>query len=406
MTQVIVNLSLLLLFLTAGLYGYLIGFIQLLKLSIFATISSGISLLIFLNFSVIPVNFEGSILATSLFVISSVAIFFTLNLAARSISRKVNPPPKRRLEDDNQTYQNSPSAPNGVAGAICGLFALIAFLWIITFSFESGALPVDKSIRENKILAYASKSMPEGFGDLLLNIEGLLVKNGIGRYSFSAVEPTLTRDTPEDTEAYWATKHLHGSIPLIRGVDRCTGDNIKGTGILISESTVVTNAHVVAGLSRVVVNFPDQKLLGEVVAFNTEDDIAVLRINKSRSGAIPIYDGTPKLDDKGFIVGYPEGGPIDARGSVITRLIDLKSKDIYGINPVHREVLEIKSLIRHGNSGGPLLNTNRELVGMVYAINDSSKNQGYAIRLEEIKEALKGETNPTVKYKQQKCITR
>ena len=71
--------------------------------------------------------------------------------------------------------------------------------------------------------------------------------------------------------------------------------------------------------------------------------------------------------DPAAVLGYPEDGPLDVRSARVRARATVSGADIYGNSGVSREVYSIRSLVRSGNSGGPLLAADGTVLGVVFA---------------------------------------
>jgi len=84
------------------------------------------------------------------------------------------------------------------------------------------------------------------------------------------------------------------------------------------------------------------------------------------------------------VLGYPEDGPYDVEPARIRDEQRLRSPDIYGNGSVVRSVFSLRSLVRPGNSGGPLLSTSGRVLGVVFAASVTSHDTGYALTADQV----------------------
>ena len=83
--------------------------------------------------------------------------------------------------------------------------------------------------------------------------------------------------------------------------------------------------------------------------------------------------------------GYPQGGPLDVRRAAVRRTFaNAVGRDIYGHGEVDREVLELQTLVRPGNSGGPFVLPDGRVAGVVFAASSGEDDVGYAIAAGEV----------------------
>ena len=163
-----------------------------------------------------------------------------------------------------------------------------------------------------------------------------------------------------------------------------------GTGVVItSDGEILTNAHVVDGASEVNVLFADSidPLPAVVLARDPGNDLALLKVDKS--GLRPAVFADPSTIDVGdevVAVGFAlalDGGPTVTRGivSALNRTIANEDGALDGL-------IQTDAAISSGNSGGPLLNSRGEIIGINTAVFTSSmgtaaNNVGFAISVGE-----------------------
>ena len=86
------------------------------------------------------------------------------------------------------------------------------------------------------------------------------------------------------------------------------------------------------------------------------------------------------------VLGYPEDGPYDVQRGRIRSEQRLRSPNIYGEGTVIREVFSVRSHIRPGNSGGPVVNSAGKPVGVVFAASVTDGETGYALTARQVRE--------------------
>jgi S1-C subfamily serine protease len=183
----------------------------------------------------------------------------------------------------------------------------------------------------------------------------------------------------------------------VRGTNEC-GRGIEGSGFVYADGRLMTNAHVVAGVRDPQVVVGDDATDAKVVFYDSDLDIAVLAFD---SGAIPPLpftdaDDPAQAKDPVAILGYPQDGPFDIESGRIRAKQTLRSPDIYGDGAVIRDVYSIRGLVRPGNSGGPIVDSAGQVVGVVFAASVTDDDTGYAITADQVREAAdEGRTSDT-----------
>ncbi len=141
----------------------------------------------------------------------------------------------------------------------------------------------------------------------------------------------------------------------------------NGTGFLVGSGYVVTNLHVVVGMSRITVDLADGTHFAQMVQFDESNDIAILKIEGGGSAAEParvrLGDATKmRPGDRVWTLGYPLA-PVLGERPVLT---EGSISSLSGLKGDPR-LFQISVPIQPGNSGGPLLNERGEVVGITVA---------------------------------------
>ena len=155
----------------------------------------------------------------------------------------------------------------------------------------------------------------------------------------------------------------------------------------------MTNAHVVAGVDDPQVYIGDSAVAATVVYYNPDVDVAVLAFDSGDTPQLD-FDREAAARDGVAILGYPEDGPYDVQPGRIRAEQRLRSPNIYGDGTVIREVYSLRGLVRPGNSGGPIVSSAGEVVGVVFAASVTDRDTGYALTAEQVsRSATVGLTN-------------
>jgi S1-C subfamily serine protease len=158
-------------------------------------------------------------------------------------------------------------------------------------------------------------------------------------------------------------RRARGSV--VRITAEACGLGVEGSGFYVGRTLVATAAHVVAGAHGIEANGAP----AQVVAFDHEHDVALLR-TRARRAALALV--APRAGDPVAILGYPLNGPFDARPGRVGATADVL------VERTLREVTAISGLVRHGNSGGPIVNPRGEVEGLVFAARIRASG-GYAV---------------------------
>jgi S1-C subfamily serine protease len=154
---------------------------------------------------------------------------------------------------------------------------------------------------------------------------------------------------------------------VVRVVGTACGLGIEGSGWVARPGLVVTAAHVVAGERDTAVNpfGSSAKLAAQVVAFDSINDVAVLRVAALQARPLPLVDARPGAE--AAVLGYPEDGPFNATPARIGTTRTVLMQNAYGQGLVGRSVTTLRGTFRGGDSGGPAVDESGAVETMVFA---------------------------------------
>lgn len=289
---------------------------------------------------------------------------------------------------DTITWQPIRSV-DAVGGGALSVVAVLTVTWMLGVAVSGSQIPgVGQLVRESKVLSKVNEVMPPQAQGLLRGFDRVVGSSFFPRYlepfapeRIVPVEPPLPADVDNK-----AVQQARKSVFKVRGNNSC-GDGVEGSGFLYAPGLLMTNAHVVAGVSNPKI-VKDGERSARVVWYDADTDVAVLSVPDIQSPTIA-FDKTGEKSDRAVVLGFPNDGPFDAQSARIRADAQLlKSPDIYGRGTVTREVFSIRSLVRPGNSGGPLVSLGGKVLGVIFAASVSDKSTGYALTADQVSGAV------------------
>jgi S1-C subfamily serine protease len=170
----------------------------------------------------------------------------------------------------------------------------------------------------------------------------------------------------------------------VRG-DAC-GLGVEGSGWIVRPGLVVTNAHVVAGVQRPVIDrHGGPTYAARVVSFDARNDVAILRVPRLPGRALPMAD--PERGQPAALLGFPENGPYRATPVRMGRSAKIGTRNIYGKLELGRTVVALRGNVKEGNSGGPIVDREGRVIGTIFA-ERSGSDDGFAVPNGEVEGAL------------------
>lgn len=276
------------------------------------------------------------------------------------------------------------STPDRVAGALAGFTCVIVAVWLLVPAFASAPGWPARVARGSVIVRAVDRFAPKPPGSLAAL--GRLV----GAAPFPEVFDRLTSpDAGSPPGTGLAPEVLARVGPSVVRVDgRACDQTQQGSGVVVADDLVLTNAHVVAGNRETTVTTEDGgRFAAVVVGFEARRDLALVRAHGL--GLPALERGSSDVDESGAVVGYPEGGPQQESPARIDEEITATGTDIYRSAETQRSVFVLGAVLEPGDSGGPLIDRRGRFVGIAFAVDPGEESTAYALTDQEIDAALR-----------------
>ncbi|AIY15995.1 MarP family serine protease [Pimelobacter simplex] len=276
-------------------------------------------------------------------------------------------------------------AVDAVGGALLSAFAVLLVAWALGVAISGTRIgPITSMVRSSAILAKVNEALPESAPTALQAFNNVVGTGFFPRYlePFAPEQIVEVAPGPSELPGSAKVKATRSSVVKIRGANRC-GRGVEGTGFVIAQDRVMTNAHVVAGVEDPEVSIGGGTELARVVHYDRKLDIAVLALETDDTPVLA-FDRSIGAGDAVAIVGYPQDGPFDVQTARVRAKQNLRSPDIYGDGTVVREVYSLRGLVRPGNSGGPIVTPQGKVAGVVFAASVTDPETGYALTAQQV----------------------
>lgn len=277
---------------------------------------------------------------------------------------------------------------DSVVGALVQVVTTVVVVWLIVVPVagnNSGDL--GKSVRGSSILSGVSDIAPSWLEALPQQTASFFSDSGFPVITdpFDDV-PSAEVDAPDtalaDTPVVAETRP---SLVRVLGEAEQCSRILQGSGFAVEPDLVMTNAHVVAGTGRVALETVDGDAEGEVVYYNPSEDIALIRITDGATlPPLDWADGPAAQNDDAIVMGFPLGGPFQATPARIREMFTVSGPDIYADTRVDREAYTLRGTVVQGNSGGPLLDRDGRVLGLVFGAAVGDSDTGYALTKNEV----------------------
>ncbi|MFF7853840.1 MarP family serine protease [Streptomyces sp. NPDC007904] len=275
---------------------------------------------------------------------------------------------------------------DGLGGAVANSVAVLIVAWVAASVLGASSSPlVTSAIRDSRLLGTVQDAMPDTTPGWFSRATSALTEAGFPQV-FNPFENESTAEVAEpsgDSVTAAATRAARRSTVKVEGVAGTQGR--EGSGFVYAREHVMTNAHVVAGIDEptVRVGGVGRAYEARVVLFDPRKDVAVLYVPDLRAPVLR-FDDDAGRGDAAVVAGYPQDGDLNLQAATVANRVPARGQDIYGVEVVTREIYSIRSTVRPGNSGGPLLTTDGRVYGVVFARSTSDAETGYVLTADEV----------------------
>lgn len=275
-----------------------------------------------------------------------------------------------------------------ISGSILGFVFAVVAIWLLASIFSSTAWPgLSRQIKNSRVVQAVDAVTPPP-PSFIAQIQNYLSDLNFPKV-FVGLEPQLDQPVNLPTEADVRAVALSSQDSVVKIVSAGCGNYLSdGSGFVAADGLVVTNAHVVAGVSQPIVVDRGGNHRSKVVYFDPDVDLAILRTAGLIGKPLPIHSADLPRATQGVVLGYPGGGGYSAVSAAVIEKIIAFGRNIYGSGEVKRPVYALSTQVVPGNSGGPFLLTNGEVAGVVFASSQTNDNVGYALTSETLRNPL------------------
>ena len=246
----------------------------------------------------------------------------------------------------------------GGAALFAALALLLAWVFGAVALHTPGARDLRPAVQQSEILKTHNDVLPPS-GPIL---------NVLNRIDPTPrVEGPEARVPPPDEGVARDPDVRAAGASVVRVLGTACGLGVAGSGWVGEPGVVVTNAHVVAGQDDTSVTTQDgSELDATPIHYDPRNDLALLAVDGLSAPPLPISPLVAKGAD-GAVLGYPENGPFTILPARLGETGEVVSQDSYGNGPITRLMTPLRAAVRDGNSGGPVVSGDGEVLTTVFA---------------------------------------
>ncbi len=279
---------------------------------------------------------------------------------------------------------------DSVGGALVSVVSFLLIAWVVGSVLNGSPFPlVDGQVNNSLVLQTVDRFVPSPARTMFSDFRRLLATNSTYSEVFSKIGAERIFDIPApdpsvlDSRGYLAAR---ASVVRVQGVAPSCSLQIEGSGFVISPDHILTNAHVVAGVTehQTVTTASGQVFQGTVVLYDPQVDVAVLYVPGLNLPALR-FAGQASPSDNAVVAGYPlDAQTLQAAPARIGGIQDVQGLNIYQDSTVTRQIYEVRAVVKSGNSGGPLLSPAGTVDGVVFAAAIGVPDTGFALTAAEV----------------------
>ena len=272
---------------------------------------------------------------------------------------------------------------DGVGGAVLVACLGLFLVWIAgAVALQTpGARELREPIQRSEILQRLNAALPPS---------GPILK-ALARFDpFPSIRGPAANVPPPNSKIARDPQVRAAGRSVVRVLGTACGLGVQGSGWVARRGIVVTNAHVVAGQDDTTVQLGGEgsSVDAEAVWYDPENDLAILRAPAiGGAPALPLrVDAKPGTS--AALLGFPNNGSYDVQPARLGPTTAVLTQDSYGRGPVQRTITSLRGLVRHGNSGGPVVDGSGRVVATVFAASTRRRREGYAVPDSIVQRAL------------------
>jgi len=280
---------------------------------------------------------------------------------------------------------------DSVVGVALQLVAVLVAAWLLATPLTSSDQPdLAAAVRGSRVLSTVDQAAPAWLKRVPTRLSSLLDTSGLpdvlqpfGR------TPIVNVDAPDAALASDpVVSATRPSVLKIRGVATSCQKVLEGSGFVVAPNRVMSNAHVVAGSESVTVESDGKTYDATVVSYDPNADISILDVPDLPAAPLQFDMQEAPTGTDAVVMGYPGGGEFTATPGRIREIIQLNGPDIYHTNTVTREVYTIRGTVRQGNSGGPLIDKDGKVLGVVFGAAVDDADTGFVLTSNEVEKQM------------------
>jgi len=290
-----------------------------------------------------------------------------------------------------------------VGGAIVGGGQALLIIWLAGGVLASGSFPAFSRQAQTSTAVRILDTVLPPPTELVIELGHLLDDTGIPDV-FIGLEQLPAEDIALPPAGVAREIGARAAASVLRVVADGCDLRSSGTSFVVKRGYLVTNAHVVAGATQIVVQTSQASFDAVPVFVDLELDIAVLHAPGLDAPTLQFASEEPQRGTIGATFGYPGGGNAVVEPATVAAVYNATGLDVTGSARVTRRIIELRAKVEPGDSGGPLLLEDGSVGGVVFAESKVDPTVGYALSPIEVRDRIAAALSRTGRVATGPCI--
>jgi S1-C subfamily serine protease len=289
-------------------------------------------------------------------------------------------------------------------GALVGAAQAILILWLAGGVIASGPFPTLSQIAQKSTALRVVDAFLPPPTEIVLELGSLLDDSGLPDV-FIGLEQLPAPDIELPSDELASALGERAAPSVLRVVADGCDQRASGTSFVISPEYLVTNAHVVVGADSINVQTSDDSFKAIPVLLDLDLDVALLWANGLEAPKLTFTNDEPARGDLGATIGFPGGGNETVERATVAATYFATGLDVTEKSRVTRRIIELRSEVMPGDSGGPLILEDGTVGGVVFAESRVDPLVGYALSPLEVLERVSGAIGKQTSVPRGPCVT-
>ena len=279
---------------------------------------------------------------------------------------------------------------NKIGGALFSGLTFSLIIWLVSsYLLLIPNASINSALNDSTIIGKIDEYAPTNLQDYLELARDFATESQLPEV---AIDVIIGPEIPEPDPAITGNESIISalkSVVRIESVAEECNSRLSGSGFVVADNLVVTNAHVVAGIVKPEIRLggKGKTVSGEVIYFDPSVDIALIRTTELAAPALTIGEDL-RRNEMAVAAGFPLGGPLELSPARVRAIATSTDPNIYGDGQVTREIYVLRTSVQQGDSGSALIDDKGQVVGVIFAASATDSTVGYALMKSELNEAL------------------